>query len=444
MTPGLSQRRLWSFFWPLSLMGTMMLAGPLAQNAALARYPDAVTELAVFARAWGTFAFFNATLVFLPHTANVLARDAVDRRVLYRFALVVCALVSLPLLVLAFTPLGARVVGEMYGVSDVTLERVVRYLRWLSPLILGNGLRHVQTGLLVQAARTRTASALNVAHTVMLVALLAAGFDRGWEPFRIIVTAQLTATAVTLALVSAIVARLDRPDAPRPAPAPLADARAGASPPLTLGRAMAFFWPVAVTSGLFAFSRPILYSFAGRAHDGDALIAALKVAFDVSMLFHVPLNQFRHVFATFGRQDLRAVRRFLITVTAGTTLGAIGMLVSPLAELLLSHVIGVGPELLPGAIRAVWVLSAIPIVVGLRNYHHGLSLADRRTRPMALGSVLRNVAIGAGAATLQLTGHLGHRGGAAILLVGFVVEALTVTLAGRRARSPGVRTRSAP
>ena len=86
----LSQRELWRFFWPLSLMGLLVLTGPLAQNGILARYPDAVGELAVFARAWGTFAFFHATLVFVPQMANVLARSAADHRTCRRFAAGAC------------------------------------------------------------------------------------------------------------------------------------------------------------------------------------------------------------------------------------------------------------------------------------------------------------------------------------------------------------------
>ena len=56
----------WRFYWPLALTGVAMVLGVQFQNAALARYPEAVTELAIFALGYSTFGFFRASLmVFL-------------------------------------------------------------------------------------------------------------------------------------------------------------------------------------------------------------------------------------------------------------------------------------------------------------------------------------------------------------------------------------------
>jgi hypothetical protein len=406
-------------------MGIMMLGGPLAQNAVLARYPDSVHELAVFARGWGTFAFFNATLVFMPHVANVLARGPEARRVTGRFAVVTSAAIAASLALVAVTPTGRYLVGELYGISGETLTQVIRYLRWLWPLILVNGVRHYLTGLLVQARRTGVVTLLNVAQLAVLATLLAVGLAGGWSALTTVVSAQLVSATASLIVLIALV--------PRMAPE---DGVPGDPSPITTRKVLAFFWPVALTSGLFAFSRPILYSFAGRTPDGEVLIAALKIAFDVSMLFHIPLNQFRHVFATYGRTDLPALRRFLIIVTGGTTLVAIGLLVSGLVRLGIARGIGASKEVLPGAVEATWVLAAIPLVVGLRNYHHGLSLADRHTTPMALGSVLRNLAIFGAGWGFYAAGRLGFATGAAALLIGFLVEAIAVALTPQSRAEP--------
>jgi len=428
----LTQRELWRFFWPLTVMGTLMIGGPLAQNAALARYPDAVHELAVFARAWGTFAFFNATLVFMPQLANVLARGRAARRTCLRFAAAASATIAIPLALVAFTGPGRTFLADLYGISGETLDEVARYLRWLSPMIVINGLRTYHTGLLVQIRRTGTVTALNLGFLTVLGGILAAGLVRGGDPVSTVVAAQLAAGTSYLIAVVLLVARLGPPPGDPSAIRPGAPAE-----PVTTRSAFAFFWPVAVTSGLFAFSRPILYSFAGRTAEGDILIAALKIAFDVSMLFHIPLNQFRHVFATFGRTDLVAIRRFLTRVTGITTLLAVGALGSGAMRRFIEHGIGASEEVVPGALRATWVLCLIPAAVALRNYHHGLALADRRTRSMAVGSVLRNLAILAAGWALFRTGQLGYATGAAALLIGFVVEALTVAGARGAPDVPG-------
>ena len=62
----------WRFYWPLALIGVGMVLSVQFQNATLAKYPDAVTELAVLALAYGVFSFFNASLQFIAQLSNCL------------------------------------------------------------------------------------------------------------------------------------------------------------------------------------------------------------------------------------------------------------------------------------------------------------------------------------------------------------------------------------
>ena len=75
----------WKFYWPLALTGLAMVLSTQFQNATLARYPDAVQELAIFALAQGTFQFFNAALGFTPQLANVYARSPHGFRTSFSF-----------------------------------------------------------------------------------------------------------------------------------------------------------------------------------------------------------------------------------------------------------------------------------------------------------------------------------------------------------------------
>ena len=65
----------WRFYWPLALTGVGLVLAVQFQNATLARYPEAVAELAVLALAYGVFGFFNASLQFVSQLANVYARS---------------------------------------------------------------------------------------------------------------------------------------------------------------------------------------------------------------------------------------------------------------------------------------------------------------------------------------------------------------------------------
>ena len=78
-------RTYWRFYWPLALTGVAMVLAMQFQNGALALYPDAVVELAVFALASSTFGFLNAGLNFTPQLSNVYGRSPRGRRLNHVF-----------------------------------------------------------------------------------------------------------------------------------------------------------------------------------------------------------------------------------------------------------------------------------------------------------------------------------------------------------------------
>ena len=97
----------WRFYWPLALTGLAMVLAVQFQNAALARFPEAVTELAVFALAYSAYALFHASLNFIAQLSNVYARSPQGTTRSWRFATAASACIMLPLLALAHTDFGA-------------------------------------------------------------------------------------------------------------------------------------------------------------------------------------------------------------------------------------------------------------------------------------------------------------------------------------------------
>jgi len=107
----------WRFYWPLGLMGLAMVLSVQFQNAALARYPEAVTELAVFALAYSTFGFFRASLNFIAQLSNVFARSPTGTRRCHAFVVAASIVIMLPLILLlsAFT-------GAVVGIVLIVLR----------------------------------------------------------------------------------------------------------------------------------------------------------------------------------------------------------------------------------------------------------------------------------------------------------------------------------
>ncbi|MHC5037780.1 MAG: hypothetical protein ACYTHM_10735 [Planctomycetota bacterium] len=410
-----TQRQYWSFYWPLTLTGLAMVMARQFQNGALARYPDAEKELATFAFAASTFFLFNTALGFVPQMSNVLARSKASHRICFRFIIGASLILTAPIAFLGFAPPGKLVLASIFEIEGPSLDNVARYLRYLTPLILINGLRFYNNGLLIQAKRTVLATVLNALFLATAVAVLVTGVQMCWRPVETLALAQLASAAVHLLLSWLFLAWVYQPPGEPPG-----------QPALTLRRTFDFFWPVAVTASLFALSRPIIYAYASRMPDGVASIAAMRVAFDFVMVFQNPVNQFRNLFVTFGCADLQGVRRFMIRVWFGVTALMLLVIASPIGNFLLQDLIGVRGDLFYRAREILWVLCLVPLVLTFRNFFHGLSLVRRTTGNMAAGSFCRILVIWLASWALWRLGRLDHLFGAAILLAGFAMEAAFV------------------
>lgn len=404
----------WTFYWPLALTGVAMLLSRQFQNATLARFPDPAEELAIYALASSTFMLFNAMMIFVPQMANVLVRSAGSRQICFRFILMASTTTSLPLLFLGFTHPGELLLGFIFGVGGAYRATVAEYLRYLFPLVIINGVRQFLIGLLVQAKYTGLVTVLNIVFLSSIVAFLLTGLSLQWDPVFTVAVSHLVAAIIQLGLCCLFYLRCyTLPEDQEPQV-------------LTYRRAFDFFWPVATTSGLFAFGRPIIYSVVGRLPESFIVIAALRVGFDFAMMFHNPLNQLRHFIVTFGRGDLKSVRQFMLTVM----LGMIGLMLvvaaTPVSHLIIRDLLGVQGAALPMARQVFWVMCLVPLVVTLRNYFHGLALIYSRTRRMAVGAVFRTLTIYGFSMGFYLSGLLDHRLAALSLVMGFVMETIVV------------------
>ena len=414
------QREYWRFYWPLSVTGLALLLARQFQNGVLAHYDLPARELAVCARAMSTFHLFNAILIFLPQMINVFARSPHARRLCIRFTLTACAVLTAGLALTAYTKTGAVLLTRIYGIEADRLADVLLFLRIAMPLVIVNAMRQYYTGLLIQCRRTGFVTILNVVSMSTLVGMLLLGYRLGWRAVTNAAVAEVTAHSTYLVLAFVLYLRYYRtPEHPQ-------------HETLTCRKMLAFFWPLAITSSMFCISRPILYSFVGHTANAEEVIAALKVAFDFSLIFHSPLNQFRHLFVTFGLADLAGLRRFVTRVAVAMTLIMLCIVATPTGVWFLDDVLGVPEAVLARARQAIWVMCLVPMVISLRNYLHGLVMARQNTKAMALGAVLRNASLYTAARVLFAFGWLNHTMGAACLVLGFGFDCVAFLIVNLR------------
>ncbi len=415
-------RAYWQFYWPLALTGLAMVLSVQFQNAALARFPDAVTELAVFALAYGTFGFFRASLNFVNQLSNVYARSRYGARKTLRFVVIASALLTSVLLALGHMDAGERLLRWIYGIDTDLSARVTEYLRYLAPLVLLSALRFYYTGLLIQARLTGWVTLLNAMFLTLVIAGLVLGFSLGLRPVLVLVGSE--AAAMLAHLAGTLLVTRARYRLPTTAE----------HEHLSYRELTGFFLPVSATGVMFALSRPVLYAFVSRTPGGILAIAAMRVGFDFSMLFQQAANQFRHFFVTFGLDDLPRKRRFMALVCAGITGLMLVFAVTPLSNLIWQDLMRIPADVRALSVDVILVMCLMPAVIIFRNYFHGRLMVERRTTGMAAGAILRVAAIYLGAQALFGLGWLDHVTASLVLIVGFVVEsAVVVAVALRRA-----------
>jgi hypothetical protein len=417
----------WRFYWPLALTGVAMVLGVQFQNAALARYPDAVTELAIYALAYGTFGFFRASLNFIAQLSNVFARSVEGTRHCHRYVFAVSFLIMLPLVALGHSDAGAALLSRLYRIDGEITARVQEYLVYLAPIILLGAQRFFYTGLLVQAQLTGWVTLQNLLFLAVEITGLVVGFSLGYRPVLVLVGSETLAIICQLLFTLWIRHRYYRlPDTPE-------------HQALSYGELTRFFIPVSMTGVMFALSRPVLYAFVSRAPGGLMAIAAMRVAFDFSMLFQQAANQFRHFFVTFGLDDLPGKRRFMSLIGIAITGIMVIMVSSSLLNLIWRDLMRIPDDVRLLAGDVFLIMCALPVVIITRNYYHGRLMVERRTTGMAVGSVLRVVGIYLCAQLCSSFGWLNHLSASAILLLGFVIETAVVFQAAAKGQAERVK-----
>jgi hypothetical protein len=419
-------RQYWRFWWPLALTSLIAIIVRPFQNGVLSRYPGGEQEIAVFGLSLSIYMFFESPLIFIPQVSNILARSPRAHAVCLRFTVAACLALMAVCAFVAWSAPGKAVLIRLFSVRSEMAsmqEPIFGYLRWQMPLILVNGLRYYYIGLLVQRRRTALVMGLNAAFLVTLVASTMVFFRLSWAPVITIAMSQVVAAFIHLGLMLYYMRRPPsggpEPGVPSPEPEHLAPRTA---------EVFAFFWPMALNSFMFSFSRPILFFFLCQTPDSIPAVAAITVGFSFALIFQNVLNQFRHLFATFGDKDLPGVRRFMFTVTAAVTILMLLVVATPLGTRCIRALLGENAEdrLVEQSRIVVLILCAVPALMAWRNYYHGLALLARKTGGMGLGGVLRNAAIAAAAWALFRSDGLDYASAASLLALGFAAEAATV------------------
>ncbi len=370
MAPG---RRLLGLFLPLAASSLLMGTAEALVSAGLARVPGPEVALAAYGAVLAVSLLIEAPVIPLLHAANALGYSRDTRRLVFGFMLAVGAGCGALHAIVALTPLYGIVFGRWLGlpaaVVAVARPGMIAMIPW-SPAI---GWRRFYQGLLIRRGATRPVGIGTGVRTVTVAIVLIGGLllrpDLGVAVGGLALALGVSAEAVFITFAA------------RAAGEP-----AGGGPPLSLRRLVAFFLPLALTSGVSFLGRTVAAAQLARGLLAVPSLAAWPVAWAALFLIQGPVTMTQQlVIASPEGIDDRAQWRFAMSV-GGVATAVVAVLLPFGLPFYFSRIIGIEGTVLALARNAVVLLVALPVLVAQQQYWQGILVRGRATWAIIAGS----------------------------------------------------------
>jgi Na+-driven multidrug efflux pump len=324
--------------------------------------------------------------------------------------------------VFSFSPIGSVLLRQLFPVGGEEIQVIIAYLRWFIPFLIFSGITALISGLFIQWHRTGVFTSVRVFELVVLISSLFVGIRISDNPVLIIGVSGNIGRGLATLLSCILFFRVRRPFPPH---------EAESHQPDHYHQFFKLFWPMAVTSVLFSFNRPILFFFITRIPDAssettDLVIAAVTLGISFILIFQSITNQYRNVGATFSREDPVGTRNFNIELNLVLTLLLLLAILSPFMNLFLYHLQNARGEVLEAARLAVLIMLPTHLIIAFRNYFHGLAMVHGKTGIMGFAGLNRNVTTALLSFFFLQIGWLNVAGASTVMVMGFVAEAATV------------------
>lgn len=464
-------RTLFWFLLPLVITELIYELGIQVINGGIARVPRPTETLAAYGIAWGLTSFLAGTVSQTRQMSMVLVRDRASFHTVFRCVAGFGGVHFLILVCLAFTPVGLWVIDELHAVDPVLGGTVRRALGLLLPIPLIVGITRFLSGLLLRIRRTDLVSyamMAGISMSVVSVFLFLPTPTVQADPILLPVAATYFGVLTELAVIIYGYRRFVRRTFMRSSgetesgEIESGETRSGETEsgstvgeraagqdggqdavgepvtrrqhPLTATYVLRFYWPLAVTIGIQALSRPIINLFVARGTDGTESLAVLTIVYALAHLPYGWLNELKNLPPAFQRQDPegRIIRRF--TAICGLiSFGTMALMFwTPVRFFLLETLIGVDHDFAVRCTVPLIIFSFFPLAVTIRSYLHGIALRDHRTGAIAPSGPARAGAIVIVVNVLALFDLHGAIRGVAALYSGFVTETIVVRWRMRR------------
>ena len=204
----------------------------------------------------------------------------------------------------------------------------------------------------------------------------------------------------------------------------------------SLSRIFRFWLPLSATWLMMSVEGPLLAALIARLSEPKYNLAAYGVAFSFAMIVEAPIIMIMSTTAALARdaESFRRLRIFTYVLNGITTGALLLLLVPPIFNWLLGHVIGLPDNVRDLVYYSLLFLLPWPGAIGYRRLYHGILIRVDKTRLVALGTVVRLSSMAGVALGLYQWGNIqGAYLGAIALSTAVVIEALVSRAMAHRA-----------
>ena len=196
------------------------------------------------------------------------------------------------------------------------------------------------------------------------------------------------------------------------------------------------WWPLALTWLMMAVEGPLLAAIIARMADSAVNLAAYGIAFAFGLITEAPVIMLLSASTRLarGRADYLRLRMFAVVLCVAVTLLLLCLLLPPIFVPLSTSVLNLSSEVALQVRGALALLLPWPAAIGMRRFYQGVLIAHHRPGRVAVGTIVRLLAMTLTACLLwQIELLPGASLGACSLSVGVTAEALATRWLARQA-----------
>lgn len=382
--PPLSQGRILLFWVPLALTWLMMASeGPFI-TAIIARLDEPKFNLAAYGVAFSLALIVEAPVIMLMSASLALVKDGPTLRKLFRFTVCLNGFVTTLMVLLIIPPvfsfLAEGVIGLPEEVSRLAYGTTVFLIPWPAAI----GIRRFYQGILVGSNLTgRVAYGTVVRLLFMGVSALAlcswTDFPGAWVGALSLSAGVCAEAFAARVMVHGVLRRIGLEKAH------------GDREPLSYGRIISFYYPLALTSLLLLGAHPIVTFFMGQSRMPIESLAVLPVVHSLMFLFRsFGFSYMEAVIALAGErfQDYLPLRRFAVSLGSAAMAAVLLFILTPAARIWYHHVSGLPSDLTQLALVPTYILFLMPSLEALVSLQRGVLVAGLRTGPVTIATAL--------------------------------------------------------